>query len=66
VRLSKIHSSKVSDKEKIDLLSGKITKSGLWRIRLLTKEEEMKYSDLCPNPECYRVWILQKDMCKQM
>jgi hypothetical protein len=29
VRLSKIHSSKVSDKEKIDLLSGKITKSGL-------------------------------------
>jgi hypothetical protein len=58
VRLSKINHSKVYDKEKIDLISGKIVKSGLGIIRLLTREEEMKYSDPCPNPECYRVWIL--------
>lgn len=58
MRLSKINRSKVPDKEKIDLLSGKIVKSGLGRIRLLTKEEETKYSDPCPTPECYRVWLL--------
>ena len=58
MRLSKINHNKVYDKEKIDLLSGKIVNSGLGRIRILTKEEEIKFSDPCPNSECYRVWIL--------
>ena len=58
MRLSKINRNRIPDKEKIDFLSGKVVESRIGKVRLLTKEEEMKYSDIRPSSEYYRVWIL--------
>lgn len=40
MRLSKISRNKISDKEKVDFLSGKVVESRIGKVRLLTKEEK--------------------------
>lgn len=59
MRLSKINHKKLSDQEKVCLLSGNAVQSEkCGKITLLTKEEDEKYPDPNPDTDCYRVWIL--------